>query len=800
MMKKIFKALAGKRLRTIGLLTFLSAIASGSPVCANSLSESDSINVLHYNITIDTLGKASSLLQAHATVTFVPVVNNISSFTLDLLGLTVDSVEDSGSQLTFTHNDTLLRIYLSSAAGTSDTISVTIWYGGIPEKDVSGFGGFYFSAGYAFNIGVAFTADPHAYGRVWFPCKDNFTDKSTYDFYIRTVDPDVAVCGGELVSETPNGDGTTSWHWQLTDPINTYLASAAVADYVAVKDTFLSVSGGGIPTAVYVKQTDSLDATGTFQNLNACLQAFEFWFGPFAWQRAGYVGVPFNSGAMEHATNIAFPVAAINGTTSFEDLMSHELSHNWFGNYVTCSEAGEMWLNEGWASYCEAIFREWMYGKDSYKNYIRSMHNDVLRKTYIDEGGYLAVSGLDHDHTYGSTVYEKGALVAHTLRGYLGDSMFRTGMQQYMADFAFANANSDTLKNSLEQTSGIQLDDFFAGWAYSPGFPHFQVDSFLSAPNGGMFDVQVHLRRRYLGTAGTFDGNLIELRFVDQQLNAVDSIFEFSGNVQVINFQLPIDPVLVFADPEEKISDATTDNYEVIDSAGDYTFFNTYFVLHLQNITDTMLLRVTHNWVAPDSFKQQKNGVRLSDSRYWKVESNWPSGTFGSADITYSGIISSSNSLGYLDHTWLTNGEDSIVLFFREGPGEEWTEVDSYTVVTGSLIDKKGTVTIDSLKPGEYCLGTIDASVISREEKREHETVIMYPNPARDELKVELRKGKIHRIGVLDVAGELLDLQEFSGENREEIIKTDHFPGGTYIVEIQDKSGNQIQLRLILVK
>ena len=127
---------------------------------------------------------------------------------------------------------------------------------------------------------------------------------------------------------------------------------------------------------------------------------------------------------MEHATNITYPNSSINGSLSDEWLYAHELSHMWFGDKVTCASADDMWLNEGWAVFCESVFREGLYGKESYKTTMRSKLKDVLQFTHIKDGGYRALYGIPPEYTYGSTVYDKGGQVAHTLRGYLGDSLF----------------------------------------------------------------------------------------------------------------------------------------------------------------------------------------------------------------------------------------------------------------------------------------------------------------------------------------------------------------------------------------
>ncbi|MFH2094910.1 MAG: hypothetical protein ABIJ16_04345, partial [Bacteroidota bacterium] len=272
---------------------------------------SDSIDVLHYTINLN-IDYTIQEIGGNTTLLITPNIDNLDVVSLDLLQLTIDSIWiDSVLTTNFTYNDTLLNIMLSTPAMTGDTLTATVFYHGHPQEDPSGFGGFSFSGAYAYSIGVAFISNPHNYGRVWYPCIDDFVDRATYDFYITAIDGKVAVCNGTLMSETDNGNGTNTWYWAMHDEIPSYLSCVAVADYVAVRDTFNGMSGQ-IPVAVYVRPGDSLDAVNSFVNILDILAGFENRFGPYRWERVGLVAVPLGGG-MEHATNIAYGDFLING-------------------------------------------------------------------------------------------------------------------------------------------------------------------------------------------------------------------------------------------------------------------------------------------------------------------------------------------------------------------------------------------------------------------------------------------------------------------------------------------------------
>ena len=151
--------------------------------------------------------------------------------------------------------------------------------------------------------------------------------------------------------------------WVLNEEIPTYLASVAVARYRQVNWSINALDGTK-PITLVSAGTDTTAMKNGFVNLKDCINGFENYYGPYKWNRFGYCLVPFNSGAMEHATNIAYP-RAVAGNLAYEaELMAHELSHHWWGDLVTCETQEDMWINEGMATFSSYMFLEWKYGKN----------------------------------------------------------------------------------------------------------------------------------------------------------------------------------------------------------------------------------------------------------------------------------------------------------------------------------------------------------------------------------------------------------------------------------------------------
>ncbi|MCB0510139.1 MAG: M1 family metallopeptidase, partial [Bacteroidetes bacterium] len=403
---------------------------------------SDTLDIESFILHMDVQDWNARNLVAKAELQLKALKNNVGSISLDLLGLSVDSVKQNAQSLNYTYNDTLLVVQFANSLALNSLANIEIFYHGTPVQNAGDWGGFYWNNTYAFNIGVSFLEDPHNYGRVWFPCFDNFVERALFEYYITTSANRKAFCGGLLIEEIDNVDGSKTWHWRMSQEIPSYLASMAVSDYQTLNSSYTNINNQVIPIQLAARAADTTALKNSFLNLNNALECFETSYAPYAWDRVGYCLSSFNSGAMEHACNINYMRNAVTGSTANETLMAHELSHHWWGNLITCSKAEDMWLNEGWASYSEALFTEFVYGTEAYKDYSRDNHDKVLRLIHINDGAYYPVSGVPSEQTYSSTVYDKGADMAHTIRGILGDSVFFNCLNSFLLDYSFQDVSS----------------------------------------------------------------------------------------------------------------------------------------------------------------------------------------------------------------------------------------------------------------------------------------------------------------------------------------------------------------------
>ena len=705
----------------------------------------DTIHVLHYSIHLNEINTEEQTITAYTEIRLVPLIEDLAYIPLELKDLTVDSVFVDGTEWNFTYTDGIIRIPLTTKA---DTMLVGVYYHGQPFHE--DWGGFHFSSDYAFNLGVGFVSIPHNLGKAWFPCVDDFTDRALYDLYITLENGKTGIGGGLLTEIMDNGDGTNTWHWQLSHPIPTYLESAATGNYVLYEDTFNGMEGE-IPINIYVRPSDTAKVAGSFVNLHEILSFFEELFGPYPFERVGYVSTA--KGAMEHATNIAYPHFAINGNTTYESLYTHELSHMWFGDKVTCSTAEDMWLNEGWATFCELYYRTALYSEELFINMMRDKHYDVLRYAHVHDGGFWPLNNIPQNVTYGATAYDKGATVVNTLRNYLGDSLFSEAMTAYLNNFAYQSVSSYDMRDFLTSYTGINMDGFFENWVFTPGTPHYCLDSVLVTEGDASFMVDVFPRQKRFGYDFTGDDNIIEIAYVKSNFDFVTDTIHFSGatghSVKYIDFE----PLTVLLDPYETVEDATIDNYRFFVQPRDYSFPKTVFKIMIDQLSDSALIQVTHNLAAPDSLKTPVEGLRISPNRYWRVDGVLPD-DFHAQGRFYFDAISG------LDDSLIVSENDSLVILFRAHSRDDWQYVPQMRAGNWNI----GYVFVEDLQLGEYAPAVYDKTIVGTPESPETGKVRFYPNPAKKKLNVEFPQSGNYTVRFYDDSGRLLKTLIVNGE------------------------------------
>lgn len=747
---------------------------------------SDTFDIIKYTINLDITDFANQKIKGNTIVRYAPKLNGQAKISLDLLKMTIDSITQNSTQLTYTYNDTLLRVNLPITVNTTDTNNLIVYYHGAPQGDPAGWGGFSFSGNYAYNLGVGFGANPHNYGRVWFPCFDNFVEKSKYEFNITTILAKTSFCNGALISDITNG-GVHTRKWILDKEIPTYLASVAVADYTQVNWN-IAAANGNLPVILAARPTDTTAIKNGFVHLPNAVLGFENYYGPYVWNRVGYCLVPFNSGAMEHATNIAYPQAATSITYESQ-LMAHELSHHWWGDLMTCETQEDMWLNEGMASYSERLFLEWTYNYGKYIAEVKSIHDDIVKYIHLRENGFRAISGVPHQYTYRDHVYKKGSDVAHTLRSYMGDAAFFAGLKYVMQQKAYKNMNSLEFRDLLETSSGLNLHDFFDNWVMNAGWAHFSIDSITTTGSVAPYTSVVHVKQKLFGAPNLYSNVPLEVSFMNTAWNKEIKTITMSGASQSFTVQTNVLPVYAGMNVDSKISDAISSEYKTIKTNTNINYaLGRALVMVSNKGADSSFVRIEHNIAAPDPIQNNVYNFRLNSQHYWKVDGILSNGFVAKLRFNFDGgKVKSGNS--YLDTSLIIVNSDSLILLYRKNASDDWKEVSHYTKMTFGA--KVGNFTVDTLKFGEYVFANGHSNILTSVKNKQSQVVELnlYPNPSSTILNVAIVNYKLSAnssIDIYDMQGK--KVKHLSTINPENTISIEDLAPGQYILNLVDKS------------
>jgi len=764
----------------------LKNVAGTTKQSLNNNAKSDTIDILHYHIAMDATDVVNKKLSFVTTLTFTPKMTGVTFMELDLLKLQIDSITPSNLVSWYNYNDTLIGVHFTSALSVTDTQTITVYYGGKPQGDATGWGGFHFAAPYYYNLGVGFGADPHTYGRAWFPCFDNFVEKSTYSFAIKTEGGRKAYCNGLRTSITPLAGDTIINNWNLSNPIPTYLASVAISNYHEINSTH-----NGLPYMLMARAADTTKLKNSFVNITQTQDAYENYFGPYFWDKMGYVLTTV--GAMEHATSIHFPRSLANGTLGGEDIMAHEMAHHWWGNLITCATAEDMWINEGMAEFSSHLYEEKVYSKAKYLETVRNNGAFVIQFAAVNDNGHHAIYGVPHDLTYGTHVYQKGAMVAHNMRGYLGDSLFFAGTTKMLAQNKYGNFNSNQFRDSLGAITGYNLTSFFNDWIFQPGYPEFNLDS-LVVTNSALPEktVTVGISQRQRAAAHAFTNIPLEITYFNDNGNSATKPVVYAQTDLSFTTQIPFAPTYAVINYNSHILTGTTANEETITTTGNLDLKRALISVDVKQISGTATLRVEHHWAGPEGLNPKN--FKISTSRYWRVTGVLPQGFKAEAKMNYTKFASQ----GSLDADLLGFSEDSLILLYRTDARQPWLEYPHYQKnILNNPNNGFGRMELSELLPGEYVFANGVSTLGLTEKLKENKKIKIYPNPADSVINLKIpRKLNTQKYVVYNASGTIVfEGVVNAGTDNIFTINTTDLPAGNYVLMVDNKVNSFVVAR-----
>ena len=738
----------------------------------------ENIDVTHYEIHLNNIDFTNHTLQAQTIVTLT-AKNATNTVELELKRLMVSDVTATGANVSdFYQEGDILIINLASALAANASASFTITYGGNTFNE--SWGGIMWTNGYVCNMGVGFESIPHNLGKCWFPCVDNFTDRATFDVFVTVPTNLTAVCGGNLVGTNDNGDGTKTVHYNMPQEIVTYLISFVAGNYVEWSDVYNGMERD-IPINVYVKPSQISSMPGSFEKLKEITNYFENHLGPYPFNRIGYSIT--SVGCMEHVDNIGVTSDFTSSSNERESTVAHELSHMWFGNKVTCARAEEMWLNEGFASYCSMSYLEDLYSEAAYLNEVNTLMEKML-KSFDESSGWLVLNDIPQTETYNDKiVYRKGSLVVYTLRNYLGDEMFHEAIRYYLDKYAYQEVTSENLRDAITEYTGIDMTGFFDTWVGTCGEPHYAIDRYTVTATGNKYKVNVYTSQKHRHSDHLGNGVILELAFMDENWNIVTDTIHWNGaNGHTTKF-LDFAPIAIFYDYYNKYADAQIDRNYVIKSTG--TKNGLFFEAQVTSITDSTFLRIENHLVGPNHPLNNNWSMTYSDDKYWTIFRDDKGHANIKGIFTYSFVN---------DPSIVHDENDSIVLLYRQNASKRWHSIP-YSF-QGSW--KIGQFTVDDIVSGEYTFAAIDKTTLGLGENNTNEkNLILAPNPTNDFVKIST-KCENSEIMITNNLGQVLNSYTVSGNDITVSIGT--YPAGVYYVNLIDEKKNVITTEKLVKK
>jgi len=393
----------------------------------------------------------------------------------DSVGLTIQNVAVNKSATKFETKDDKLIISLAAAAHAGERFDINIRYEAKPTK------GLYFilpDKDYPDRPKQIWTQGESEDTRYYLPTYDYPNDRLTTETILTVPAAWITVANGKLINVSDAGNGTKTWTWKESVPSSTYLITVVAGEFEEVKDSWR-----GIPVTYYAPKDRGDRLSVNYGRTPQMIELFSKKLGvDYPWEKYAQSMVDdFVAGGMENSSattntssSLQHPKLAPEFVTGQDDLISHELGHQWFGDLVTCKDWGDIWLNEGFATFMEFVWTESHFGKDQadYERW-QAAHE------WFQEANLYSKPIVRHDFNdsseFDGNAYTKGGWVLYMLRHQLGEDAFYRGLKHYLEVNRGKNVVTADLVKAMEEATHNNVDQFFSQWLYGAGAPKFDL-------------------------------------------------------------------------------------------------------------------------------------------------------------------------------------------------------------------------------------------------------------------------------------------------------------------------------------
>jgi len=418
----------------------------------------------------------------------------------------------------------------SRNAGTTDTIRIHYHGTMTQEFSTKQWGGVQYQDSVLYAMGVGFQNNYVSATQHWMPCYDHPSDKATLrTTFFSPVNIRIASNGAlrqdTILPATPTNVRMTVW--EETHECATYLMTFAAAPFVK-----LDFGSDPVPMHVYSLRRDTTATRKSFKLLPDMVKLFQQRFTPYPFAKVGYANTTL--GSMEHQTMICIALSVSQSGDTVNGTAAHELAHQWFGDLVTPIDFRHAWLTESFATYCESLWEEHLFGSIRYQEMeagkARDYMNRIARTTGVGtREGVFAIYDFPRETTsnYPETIYQKGAVVLGMLRALMGDDAFFAGLRRYLSAHAYGNASTSDVVSALDVNTPIDVTSYITEWIYGKGWAKLRVDL---QPGATSTRVRITQVQHDLDTTWTSYSQLpLNCTFTDTSGVKRDSLFVFSG-------------------------------------------------------------------------------------------------------------------------------------------------------------------------------------------------------------------------------------------------------------------------------
>ncbi len=456
--------------------------------------------------------------------------------------LTTDSVTLlSNARLTYTHSQNVITVNLDRTYNPGETLGIKIFYRHNDVQDTA----------FLVNRGIVFTDCEPEGARKWFPCWDKPSDKALTDISVKVPSNVLLGSNGRLADSLRTGD-SVYYHWVSRDPMSTYLVALAGSINYRLTTKYwhkYSSPSDSIPVRIYYNSWEN--PVNVRDSINLIADFYSQLFGDYAFEKIGFAnGDSIKLGNMENQTLIKISPNSWNVWVA-----GHEFSHHWFGDLITCGTWADLWLNEGFGTYCDALVVEHLHGTEAYMQWMINYSNQYLSGNNtqpIYNPAWVNITPPDY-LLFSAVNYSKAACVLHMLRNLTGDSVFFGLMKSYATDtnFTFKTAVTNDFIAKVNSYTGLDYTWFFDEWVKQPNHPKYTNTYGISNPGSGIWRVNFNTRQNL--TYSVFHRMPVELKIKFH--DASDTLVKIlnDANNQNFSFDFQKQPDSLIFDPYNKI-------------------------------------------------------------------------------------------------------------------------------------------------------------------------------------------------------------------------------------------------------